>query len=382
MGSASPPEGLVALDSAIDRALGWLLAEAGRGFPSARHCMDFPSWAGFSGGAAQCGDGFARAVAAGAMADAAQALSQRSAATASALTTLARREADALAGARLTDRGGGWSYFPDLPELPPDLDSLSAVTGLFARVAPEHLPLTARPIDMALASRGPAGGCRTWLIDPDDPPAARERMQHAVARHWGDTVDVDVNARFADALAAVHRAGAADSTTGSTAAPTAGKHGPATDAAAGVAAFVRAAQQADGLWPVTWYWSPLVSTDLALADPELPDAAREAALQAVLARQHADGGWGEVDSATLETALAVTLLAERHPAAAGRGARWLSDNQTRRGAWRASPWIRMDVGRAGGRGAGPGSVYSARFGSELIETAFALRALARLRGLD
>ena len=246
MGSASPPDGPARLDSAIDRALGWLLAEAGCGFPSARHCMDFPSWAGFSGGAAQCGDGFSRAVAAGAMADAAQALAGRSAAAASALTTLAHREADALAGMRLTDRGGGWSYFPELPELPPDLDSLSAVTGLFARVAPEHLPLTARPIDLALASRGPAGGCRTWLIDPDDPPAARERMQHAVARHWGDTVDVDVNARFADALAAVHRAGAADSTTGSTAAPTAGKHGPATDAAASVAAFVRAAQLPDG----------------------------------------------------------------------------------------------------------------------------------------
>ena len=27
---------------------------------------------------------------------------------------------------KLTDRDGGWSYFPDLPELPPDLDSLSA----------------------------------------------------------------------------------------------------------------------------------------------------------------------------------------------------------------------------------------------------------------
>ena len=52
------------------------------------------------------------------------------------LQEIAHREARYVAQATLKGRAGGWSYFPDLPELPPDLDSLSAALHLFARVAP------------------------------------------------------------------------------------------------------------------------------------------------------------------------------------------------------------------------------------------------------
>lgn len=342
--------------------------------------MTFPRWGGFSGPEQQVSDQFARSVVASLLVDTADALDTADApepALSSTLRAIARREADHLAAARLKDRRGGWSYFPLLPELPPDLDSLSAAVLLFARIAPQHLPLCDEPLALALGQCDASGAAPIWLIHPDDPARERERMRRSVSLHWGDTVDVDVMARFAAALCAAGR----------------------TADAAPTLDFLRRRQQADGLWPATWYWSPLVSADLALYLPGLPT---QAARRTLLSRQADDGGWGwpptapddrtdanaePPDCTTQDTALALGILA--HPAgrsllgtgtdtsAAGaalaRGVAWLCDNQTRRGAWRASPWIRMDIGRAGGR-----SVYCARFGCEAVETALALRALARV----
>ena len=49
-----------------------------------------------------------------------------------------------------------------------------------------------------------------------------------------------------------------------------------------------------------------------------------------------------------------------------------SGEQTRRGAWLATPWIRMDVGRAQGT-----ATHRLLFGCDSITTAHALRALLR-----
>jgi squalene-hopene/tetraprenyl-beta-curcumene cyclase len=308
--------------------------------------MTFPRWGGFSGPERQASDQFARCIVALALLDAAEALPGRPEVS-QALRGVARDEAELLAERRLQDRQGGWSYFPELPELPPDLDSLSAALALFARVAPAHLALCDGPVELALQQQRADGSCPIWLIHPEDPGAARERMQRSVQLHWGDTPDVDVNARFAAALACAGRSAEA----------------------ARVSAFVQSQQQADGLWPATWYWSALVPTELALT---LPGTAAEPARATLRRTQQADGGWGAPDATTQETALAVWLLAGHDDDACARGVAWLCDNQTRRGAWRASPWIRMDIGRAAGR-----SAYCARFGCEAVETALALRALAR-----
>jgi hypothetical protein len=309
--------------------------------------MQFPRWAGFGGAEdLQACDGFARTVLGALLLDIAERLPAGHA-TQPALQALARREADCAAAAKLADRHGGWSYFPGLPDLPPDLDSLAAVIALFARAAPQHLALCERPIALALAQRGDGGGCRTWLVDPQDPPAAAARMQAAVTRHWGDTVDLEVNARFGAALQAAGH-----------------------PAAAQIAAFLRGTRLGDGSWPVTWYASPLVALDLAQG---LPDLACTAALDFVRRTVRADGGWGfDGQSATLDTALAVDLLAGADAAAVAAGAAWLCAEQTRRGAWQATPWIRMDVGRAQGA-----ATHRLLFGCDSITTAYALRALLR-----
>lgn len=327
--------------------------------------MDFPRLAGFGAGPErQRSDLFARAVLAGLLLDLADDALDDPAWQAE-LRGLARAEADRLAAARLPDRTGGWSYFPALPELPPDLDSLAGAIGLFARIAPMHLPLCAPAIDLALGGRRADGSVGTWLIGIDDPPAARALMCRGVDRFWGDTVDVEVCARFHAALALAEPAG----------------HRSAVE---GGIRHLLQAQRDDGSWSCTWYCSPVVATEFALAllnRQSAGDAARRRALRHLIDRQHAEGCWGSSGAPGVDTALAVALLALVDPTespdashAVARGLAWLCDRQTLRGTWKPAPWIRMEVGRAQGTAA-----YTATFGCESLSTALGLRALVRAR---
>ena len=355
--------GALHAERALQRARAWLMPQARAGFPDCVHEMNFPRWAGFSAGPErQSSDLFARAVLAGLLLDIADdALGDP--AWQDELRRLARAEADRLAAARLPDRTGGWGYFPALPELPPDLDSLAGAIGLFARIATMHLPLCTAAIDLALSARCADGSLHTWLIGVDDPPAARALMRFGVDRFWGDTVDVEVCARFHAALAlaepTLHRSAIED----------------------GIRHLLQA-QRDDGTWPCTWYCSPLVATEFALSLLDRRPAgagARRRALRHLIDQQHAEGGWGPIDDPGVDTALAVALLARADPTespdaahAVARGVAWLCDRQTLRGTWKPAPWIRMEVGRAQGQAG-----YVATFGCESLSTALGLRALVR-----
>src|SRR5262249_34927275 len=133
-------------NEALCRAVGYLLGQAEQGFAEVRHRMKFSFAAGFSGPHEEhSGDIFARATLANLLLDAADARPE--AQWALSLQAIARREAMYIAQSKLSDRAGGWSYFPTLPELPPDADSLSAALCLFSRIAPEYVPLCAGPVD-------------------------------------------------------------------------------------------------------------------------------------------------------------------------------------------------------------------------------------------
>jgi len=348
-------------DEARAAGRAWLMRQARAGFPGTAHVMAFPRWAGFlRGPQRQSSDLFTRSVLAGMLLDIADEAGDDPAWQAE-LRHIAGREAVRIAAARLRDRAGGWSYFPELPELPPDLDSLAAAVGLFARVAPQHLPLCEEPIRLALAQRRADGGIGTWLIAPDDPPALRARMRRGIERHWGDTVDVEVCGRFYGALRladAAHHASVLEGGTG----------------------FLLAAQQPDGAWPCTWYWSPASAMELCLPAFDAASAAaadaRRRACRHLEARQHPDGGWGRWESVPLDTALALTLLCDplspKNEDAVARGIDALCDQQTLQGHWKATPWIRMDIGRAQGA-----TTRTATYGCETLSTVACMRALLR-----
>ena len=116
------------------------------------------------------------------------------------LLEVCRREAAYVAGNKSAVTAGGWKYFPDLPELPPDIDSLSAVLTLLCAVGfsdrEPYASLVRLPIDIAIGGQRPDGGFETWILPKDDPPASLRGMEHGIAKYWGGGVDHVAHARF------------------------------------------------------------------------------------------------------------------------------------------------------------------------------------------
>jgi len=345
------------LAASIDGARRHLLAQAADGFPEARHVMRFPRQAGFTAeDERQSTDVFSRAVLASVLLDAAEI--DDDAAFRDAVRGLARREAEHVAAARLAHRVGGWSSFPGLPELPPDLDSLSAALLLFARAAPERTALCEEPVALALANARPDGSIATWLVSPRDDAADRALMERGVRLYWGDGADVDVCAHFYFALRAHDR----------------DRYGEAVRRGA---RYVAERQSPEGAWTATWYHGEAYAAVLcvrllrALGEPS-PALARAAGR--LLETERPDGGWGMLGPDPQETALALWALAgsgmEIPEAVGERAVCRLVDSQSPEGNWKGSPWIKMDVGRARG-GGGPTLSY----GSATLATAFCLRTL-------
>jgi squalene-hopene/tetraprenyl-beta-curcumene cyclase len=348
------------LEDAISRGRAYLLAQADREFEEAAHEMTFPRRAGFRArNEHQKGDVFIRATLASICLDLARLETDN---TRGLWREIARREADYVADAKLGDRAGGWSYFPGLPELPPDTDSLAAVLQLFSRIAMHHQPLCEEPVRLALAAQRPDGSLPTWIVAPSDAKALQRKMRHGIAQFWGAGADVDVCARFFAALDT-------------------GQPGRHSDAINLGARWIVSRQMPSGLWPATWYWGEIYGSGLCvdlLRQLDSSSAAVSRCLDAVRELQRADGGWGVWESVPLDTAVAISLLVESDfvpgPESIQSCSRLLLEHQASDGSWPATPWIKMDVGRASGRKGGTLS-----YQSRTVTTAFAVRALMQIR---
>ena len=350
------PEGSeTQIADALERASAYLVVQAEQQFAEVRHVMKFSRAAGFTGlTEEQTGDIFARATLANLLLDIA-ALSP-TAGFASQFCSIARREADYVAHSKIRNRAGGWSYFPGLPELPPDADSLAAALSLFVRIAPEHTELCREPVELVLGLAHPNGSFETWVVAPQDTAHDRSRMQWAIQNCWGSGVDPDVLAHFYHALWLWAPDLYGDSI----------RRGAST---------LIEMQQHDGSWRATWYVGPAYGTGLALRllrEIKMGESARTRACKFLVEAQREDGGWGDGTAMALQTALSIAALSEAEPDSAviARGASALRDWQLADGSWPASPWIQMEIGRAMGK-----VLHVATYQSTILTTAFCLRAL-------
>jgi hypothetical protein len=311
------------------RARDWLLAAGEAGFVDARHAVTFPQALGFTAvPERQESDLFARAVIAMWLLDTAEDLGGDP-----ALHKLAAAQAEHLAHHRVAELAGGWSYFPGLPELAPDLDSLGVALALFARVAPGHLPLCDGPVALALSQRAADGAIRTFLVADDDPPAPRDAMRRGNDLYWGNTADADALARFHLGLLACGR-----------------RDVPVP------LAWLAAQQASDGAWRVPWYAGPYAGTSLVLR------------LFESVAPEHPAARAARDFMARIPNEATPLALAQCRAGPAAREA--LLALQEPDGSWPPTPWIRMPIGRPSGR-----IVRELSWQSRAVSTAACMAAL-------
>lgn len=336
------------------RALSFILAQWEYGFREAAHVLAFPREQGFSVGHDRHeGDIFARALIADALQCANQVLN-------GALDRQIEREIAYLLSARRGEGVGGWSYFPTLVELPPDADDLAQILLLLLQDGQkQRAAALCLPAIQTLLRYGthPDGGIETWIV-PSPPRSDEQRLQAQwVELAWGKGADAEVMANLLHALALYDSRSFAQTI------------------AAG-ANYIASRQEPDGSWRSSWYHGPFYGTFvcmrlLAGIAPQHP--AVERAFAFLISSQRNDGGWAMNGSQSdvLSTALAILALAASRRQTEERVANSASQalEQLFLATADAPPFIRMDLGRAGG-------VVRAQltYASKTVTAAFALKA--------
>ncbi len=342
--------------------LGWTalentLAEWRRGFGEARHLMNFPWDQGFSGATeVQTGDVYQRSLLAEALCEAGHLAGPD-------LQPAVAHEITYLLGRAQPQAPGGWSYFPELPELPADADDLAQMIRLLCIAGRrEQVSNRCDPALDALLQNGahPDGSLETWILPAERHLRRQQRQAQFVELAWGAGSDPEVMANLLHALH-VYDAVRFERTV---------ERG---------LDFIEKAQDSDGSWSSTWYYGPfygvfVATRALAAVRPDSHSLPR--AIGFVRDSQLPGGGWGSGDADSLSTSLALQTLAlaplklthasdrER----ASRARQWLEAAHGADG-WRGCPFIRMNVNRASG-----GPVTTVFYTSRTITTAFVLRA--------
>jgi squalene-hopene/tetraprenyl-beta-curcumene cyclase len=340
------------------RALGYIIEQWHLGFGEARHIMEFPPEAGFSGPQYQRGDVFQRAIIADILCDVDEVVKGK-------LQPIIEQEVCYLLSRRDPGRCG-WSYFPELPELPADADDLAQIMQVLWRSGHrrEIHEFCAGPLSILLEdNRHADGSFETWIIPTSGRTGAERRQAEFACRMWGTGPDAEVVANLLYALALVQG----------------DRYSEHIDS--GVR-YLEGRQSPKGYWDSSWYHGPYYGTYacmrlLSRISPE-PKAIRAAA-DFLRLQQNSDGGWGnEGCSNALDTSLALLGLASlrmsksaggENSRCASRALAYLQQCGNHDGSWPKCEFIRMDTGRATGA---VSSVLS--YGSHTMTTGFVLKA--------
>ena len=344
-----PPAG--AWQHVAFEGLAFLLRQWSGHFREARHVMWLPRFLGFTGDRdVYYGDVFQRALIADVLCDADDAL-------AGPLRPFVEREIQYLLSRRVREGVGGWSYFPELPELAPDADDLGQVLQVLVRTghhADAHEYAT-EPLRVLLEECAhDDGSFETWIVPAGDRTATQERQLATARARWGTGPDAEVMANLLYALE---------------------RYDPHqfSGACHAGAEWIARAQGADGSWACRWYFGPYYGTYACL---RFLDAANHDALaiargaEFLRATQRSDGAWpahagNEADP--LSTALALLGLAVAQRIAGDDAdstravrARIALGRMARGGSWPSRPFIC------------PSGVHS--YGSRTITTAMVVKA--------
>ncbi len=342
----------------------FLLQQWHSGWGEAKHMMYFSKEQGFTA-SRECltGDVFQRALLGDVLCDVNEVLNDNN------LNQVLKYEAQYLLARRDKTKLGGWRYFPDLPELPPDADDLAQVMQLFLRLGKEEWVqnFCEYPLSILLTDNShPDGSFETWIIPKGGRSEEQERQALYAKIAWGIGADNDVVANLLYALQIYD----------------AHRFASVIDKGA---QYLLGQQTPEGFWQSSWYHGPYYGTYVCLRFLENTPYAQTAATKAkqfLCASQLPDGGWGlQQNSDCLNTALALLALnyslLGASPSATVKGSveqgiEYLAQQQKPDGSWPTASLIRMELGRASGH---VQQVLS--YGSRTITTGFVIKSLLR-----
>ncbi len=177
--------------------LNFIIKQWQLGFGEARHIMVFAQEQGFSSSQEyQYGDVFQRALIADALCDVDEQLG-------GLLQPLLKEEVNYLLNCQRTTGIGGWSYFPDLPELSPDADDLAQIMQVLLRLdhTAEIVKFCETPLKFLLEDCAyPDGSFETWIIPKNQRTSEQENQAKWAKEAWGTGPDTDVIANLIYAL--------------------------------------------------------------------------------------------------------------------------------------------------------------------------------------
>ncbi len=339
------------------QALRYIVEQWHLGYGEARHIMEFPPKLGLSGPQYQRGDIFQRALITDTLCDANRELND-------ALRLALDDEVGYLLSRRRPD-GGGWAYFPDLPELPPDADDLAQVMQVLwsSGHRPEIAEYCNKPLSTILEGAHADGSFETWIIPLSNRTVIETRQMDFAHTMWGTGADPEVMANLLHALALIDRKRYSE------------------EIERGVR-YLMKQQSHDGSWESTWYHGPHYGTYACLrllSQVEFAHDSVQKAAAFLRQSQNPDAGWGlGASSNALDTSLALLGLATLQSDAldsrqdlmnASNALDYLRRQANSNGSLPSCKFIQMDVGRAT---QGPSQVLS--YGSRTITTSFALKA--------
>lgn len=343
----------------LQHALRYLDEERAAGFQESTHSMGFLRSDGtHSGHELQAGNVFQRAIITDVLLDANE--TDRF-----DFRQSIAEECEHLLASRLKSVRGGWSYFPQLNNLPPDADDLGQVIQVMARA--KHPKISIVDDDLHLLFQQGLhddGSFETWIVDHHAQDALSCSMRTAIQSSWGSGPDVEVVANLGYSLLFYQSEQ---------------YHSRILKAAK----YVSEQQNPDGLWYPTWYATPLYGTYvvlrfLSVAAPDSSSFLRAA--QALIATQQRDGGFGINGSTPLETALALLsvpllpLSVEEANGSIAKALRYLELTVQEDGTWNSTNFIQMDVCRAR-RGADDYQPQWLFYKSRTITTGYVAKAL-------
>lgn len=268
-------------------------------------------------------------------------------------------EIEYLNSQKLTIVAGGWSYFPNLPSLPPDTDDLAQMIRIFKRGQSKYLQNCEEPICLLLEKNLLSNyAFNTWIVDPDDFSNASIRMRNAIYEKWRlfYGIDVEVTANMILSLRLLDE----------------DKYNVVIKNALG---YIQGRQKKDGSWISEWYYGPyygIYICTMALQDDESSSVHFEKTGRFLVSHQNHDGGWSlnnSNGSDPLSSSLALLSLLrlsnnalEVNVNVLDKAIAYLLDQQYDNGIWEMVPFIRMLHGR-----------YT--YQSSISTTNFVLRAL-------